>query len=233
MTLTFSTFSIKHILSPDHEVGKKTPEDGADKFQGCIESSLPCSHAVRRFITTEAAAGACSREAAPQDAHANKFELSSGRLQGGEHRGNMLIASAEVQSKTGSKKRSRAAFSQAQVHELERRFNARRYLSGPERAEVAEALKLTETQVKIWFQNRRYKTKRRETVTELCACSPWRVAVRVLVGDHQCQEAHMWTVPTHAHLHAQVDQCHQFHQCAHCCPRTWNPEWVLNSRGMF
>lgn len=60
------------------------------------------------------------------------------------------------------KKRSRAAFSHAQVLELERRFNYQRYLSGPERADLAAALKLTETQVKIWFQNRRYKTKRKQ-----------------------------------------------------------------------
>ncbi|KAK1791637.1 hypothetical protein P4O66_013637, partial [Electrophorus voltai] len=45
-----------------------------------------------------------------------------------------------------SKKRSRAAFSHAQVYELERRFNLQRYLSGPERADLAGALKLTETQ---------------------------------------------------------------------------------------
>ncbi|KAJ1525240.1 hypothetical protein ONE63_010065 [Megalurothrips usitatus] len=60
------------------------------------------------------------------------------------------------------KKRSRAAFSHAQVFELERRFHQQRYLSGPERADLAHALKLTETQVKIWFQNRRYKTKRKQ-----------------------------------------------------------------------
>lgn len=47
------------------------------------------------------------------------------------------------------KKRSRAAFSHAQVFELERRFAQQRYLSGPERTELAKSLRLTETQVKI------------------------------------------------------------------------------------
>lgn len=60
------------------------------------------------------------------------------------------------------KKRSRAAFTHAQVFELERRFTHQKYLSGPERADLAHALKLSETQVKIWFQNRRYKTKRKQ-----------------------------------------------------------------------
>ena len=50
------------------------------------------------------------------------------------------------------KKRSRAAFTHMQVYELERRFNHQRYLSGPERSDLAKRLKLTETQVKIWFQ---------------------------------------------------------------------------------
>ncbi|XP_012287486.1 homeobox protein bagpipe [Orussus abietinus] len=91
---------------------------------------------------------------------------------------------SQDQTSHGRKKRSRAAFSHAQVYELERRFAAQKYLSGPERADLARGLKLTETQVKIWFQNRRYKTKRRQQ-QELEALvnsrSARRVAVRVLV----------------------------------------------------
>ncbi|KAM9331142.1 homeobox protein Nkx-3.2 [Gastrophryne carolinensis] len=87
------------------------------------------------------------------------------------------------------KKRSRAAFSHAQVFELERRFNHQRYLSGPERADLAASLKLTETQVKIWFQNRRYKTKRRQMAADMLAAAPAakKVAVKVLVRDDQRQ----------------------------------------------
>lgn len=84
------------------------------------------------------------------------------------------------------KKRSRAAFSHAQVFELERRFNHQRYLSGPERADLAQALKLTETQVKIWFQNRRYKTKRKQLQQEMIPPPTARkVAVKVLMRDDQ------------------------------------------------
>lgn len=68
----------------------------------------------------------------------------------------MYEAQNHGQNLQSRKKRSRAAFSHAQVYELERRFAAQKYLSGPERADLARGLKLTETQVKIWFQNRRY-----------------------------------------------------------------------------
>ncbi|CAL8342800.1 unnamed protein product [Lota lota] len=66
----------------------------------------------------------------------------------------------------GKQKRSRAAFSHLQVLELEKKFNHQKYLSAPERAHLANCLRLTETQVKIWFQNRRYKTKRKQQSTE-------------------------------------------------------------------
>ncbi|XP_046651797.1 homeobox protein Nkx-2.3-like [Daphnia pulicaria] len=58
------------------------------------------------------------------------------------------------------KRKPRVLFSQAQVYELERRFKQQRYLSAPEREHLSLVLKLTPTQVKIWFQNRRYKCKR-------------------------------------------------------------------------
>ena len=89
------------------------------------------------------------------------------------------------QSSKLRKKRSRAAFSHAQVFELERRFSQQKYLSGPERAGLAAMLKLTENQVKIWFQNRRYKTKRRQLAAPV-NCPPItakKVAVKVLYRD--------------------------------------------------
>ncbi|VDP24197.1 unnamed protein product [Schistosoma margrebowiei] len=62
------------------------------------------------------------------------------------------------------KKKTRTVFSRNQVYRLESTFALKRYLSSSERVGLARTLQLTETQVKIWFQNRRNKWKRQVTV---------------------------------------------------------------------
>nr|BAN21102.1 homeobox protein nk-2 [Riptortus pedestris] len=91
----------------------------------------------------------------------------------------------------GTKKRKRRVlFSKQQTYELERRFRQQRYLSAPEREHLASIIHLTPTQVKIWFQNHRYKTKRAQQEkgmqvegSQSGLTSPRRVAVPVLVRD--------------------------------------------------
>ncbi|XP_006874172.1 PREDICTED: NK1 transcription factor-related protein 1-like [Chrysochloris asiatica] len=63
-------------------------------------------------------------------------------------------------SKSGKPRRARTAFTYEQLVALENKFKATRYLSVCERLNLALSLSLTETQVKIWFQNRRTKWKK-------------------------------------------------------------------------
>ncbi|XP_029020759.1 NK1 transcription factor-related protein 1 [Betta splendens] len=63
-------------------------------------------------------------------------------------------------SKTGKPRRARTAFTYEQLVALENKFKSTRYLSVCERLNLALSLSLTETQVKIWFQNRRTKWKK-------------------------------------------------------------------------
>ncbi|CAF1264264.1 unnamed protein product [Rotaria sp. Silwood1] len=58
------------------------------------------------------------------------------------------------------KRKRRVLFTQQQVMELEKRFDKSRYLNAQDRDQLAHSLNLTSTQVKIWFQNHRYKTKK-------------------------------------------------------------------------
>ncbi|CAJ0573424.1 unnamed protein product, partial [Mesorhabditis spiculigera] len=65
-----------------------------------------------------------------------------------------------IRNGKSKKKKARTTFTGRQIYELERQFEVKKYLSSTERQELARALCLTETQVKIWFQNRRTKWKK-------------------------------------------------------------------------
>ena len=76
-----------------------------------------------------------------------------------------------------SRRKRRVLFSKSQTRELERRFAEQRYLSATERDELAAALKLSPLQIKIWFQNHRYKIKKSQDER--------RLRLQQTTGNHQ------------------------------------------------
>nr|XP_046258794.1 NK3 homeobox 3 [Scatophagus argus] len=259
MTLSFSSFSIKDILTGRDARGRpgarSTEELRAPKSNICTgrggtrlpdlshqdgeenrirpvrlsaDLSLSVGHPRAETFSeeltgedTEHRDGAAEQQ--PHREEPDQRQKKEEDEEGGHHHSEETVSCSydERQCRPGTKKRSRAAFSHAQVYELERRFNAQRYLSGPERADLAEALKLTETQVKIWFQNRRYKTKRRQMTAELAACSPpKKVAIQVLVRDDETPYSRANGV--HIPVTVPLYQAYQYYPYLHYCCQPWN-----------
>ncbi|KAK7918630.1 hypothetical protein WMY93_009914 [Mugilogobius chulae] len=103
------------------------------------------------------------------------------------------------------KKKTRTVFSRSQVFQLESTFDIKRYLSSSERAGLAASLHLTETQVKIWFQNRRNKWKR-QLAAELEAANLSHAAaqriVRVPIIYHESSGGEQESATTRANTGA-------------------------------
>ncbi|NWI13869.1 NKX25 protein, partial [Crypturellus soui] len=200
--VTSTPFSVKDILNLEQQqqgglapmelppLGSPSCLLAACKQESCGTEALaePLAEPLPQPLPRGAFPGACYAksyvEMGPaKDPGLDKKELCSLHRSLEQEKSELDDAERPRQRK---RRKPRVLFSQAQVYELERRFKQQKYLSAPERDHLANVLKLTSTQVKIWFQNRRYKCKRQrqdQTLELVGMPPPRRIAVPVLVRD--------------------------------------------------
>ncbi|XP_063748669.1 homeobox protein Dlx4b isoform X2 [Eleginops maclovinus] len=94
--------------------------------------------------------------------HSNSSSLAHGRLEHTEREKSTVIEGRDIRLNGKGKKirKPRTIYSSLQLQALHQRFQQTQYLALPERADLAAKLGLTQTQVKIWFQNKRSKYKK-------------------------------------------------------------------------
>ncbi|KRZ31625.1 NK1 transcription factor-related protein 1 [Trichinella pseudospiralis] len=141
-------FSVENILSMD------TNEESAPTTR---IKNIDCSISSTRSTAVHFNDGEDLFKKAPLCAELSERKSSSSQFN-------------HVGMKFAKPRRARTAFTYEQLVALENKFKNTRYLSVCERLNLALSLNLSETQVKIWFQNRRTKWKKQnpgaETIQE-------------------------------------------------------------------
>lgn len=168
-------FTIDNILNKDFEgIRSRSRLDAENRFASCEDLKIVSAHSAFRQTApsgTETRADSPSisvdgedeekeRPKCPKGEDTNSFDDSQERHLKGK------------KSRALTKKKTRTIFSKRQIFQLESTFDIKRYLSSAERACLASSLQLTETQVKIWFQNRRNKLKRQLSTDFEGPCPP-------------------------------------------------------------
>ena len=115
-----------------------------------IFSPVPAASPAAAMMAAAMAAKATAAAAVNSPVH-NSF-IASPPMGGGPIRCHLKKHKADRQPRT--------PFTDAQLRTLETKFRRSKYLTIQERGQLADDLGLTDTQVKIWFQNRRAKDKR-------------------------------------------------------------------------
>ncbi|KAL0965263.1 hypothetical protein UPYG_G00278990 [Umbra pygmaea] len=151
-----TSFSVADILDPSKFTGTNrnhfwhgsTTESDAARGNKDM-AAVPENHSKKVEFPNGPASSGCSTSMA--SAVSAERELSQVPV---------VSACQSLEKSKGKSRRVRTAFTLDQLRMLEHSFHNSHYLSVFERYAIASTLRLTETQVKIWFQNRRTKWKK-------------------------------------------------------------------------
>uniref|UniRef100_A0A3Q3VIA5 H2.0-like homeobox protein n=1 Tax=Mola mola TaxID=94237 RepID=A0A3Q3VIA5_MOLML len=156
-------FGIDRILSTDFD--PKGREKSSLRLTSIVSSNRQSG--IHIPVQPPASQYFSSIETGMSDAPSMMSSLgsSSSSRQSGQHQfqdtfpGPYAVLTKDTMPQTYKRKRSwsRAVFSNLQRKGLEKRFEIQKYVTKPDRKQLAAMLGLTDAQVKVWFQNRRMK----------------------------------------------------------------------------
>ncbi|KAK3607933.1 hypothetical protein CHS0354_006526 [Potamilus streckersoni] len=161
----YTNFSIEEILKPAFGSNKPIPleEPCSSNLESYSASDTGCLSDVDGFLEQEQALDLSLKRQQASELPAWIFctRYSARPSAGPRNRKKRRVPVG------GIKKRGRVAFKHNQLHRLEKEFEISQYLSETRRRDLARELTLQESQVKVWFQNRRAKVKKSNELDSL------------------------------------------------------------------